>query len=1579
MNTTKSKNSKKTRVASLLLALVLTFSLFTPLFQVKADAAVPSSYDNIYAGASVTVEMWDDGHRYFKFVPTVSGQYTFYSSSNGSYDPAMYLRNSSGSSLKFDDNSGGNNNFKITYNCTAGTVYYIETWCQYTWIGAFKLNISPAPGTPPQTNTNYETTPGRNSYALFNSGATSSSGHYYSSSQNPNDKSYNNNGYDIYASAGDANTTVNLGLSFTVMQEVTERATITINAYDVDEGSGERDVIFLVDENTGARTRLDYLRGMDEQWNTTTLFVDASKFIEGHTYHLELTGEVYGWVVYVRTVSILLTTSGTPSTNPTGTYITDHSFKATIDSSGTVTPILYLKTNESVTYSLEYAAFINNDQKGSALNRSISTSSEGSAVSDVFYLESGSPAGVYQIDVMVKDSKGNVVASYSTTAGYSSLAVSYHSNGGSSNVPIDSISYRSGDTVNVRFDYVPSREGYTFLGWSTDKNATAAEFTEGGISSFVMGSADVSLYAVWQEGIVIDKTVSIWNGKVATEFGGGDGTSVSPYLINNASQLAYFFERIANGETFSGKYFKLTKNIDLNRIEWASSGTFSGIFDGGNHYIANLNLCSAESTYVGLFSVLSGATIKNLAVSDYVIIAYGSKGYTCGAIAGSVSGSVIKSCSANGYFIVSKAESSTVTIGGIVGAATGASLYDCACTLDISGSHASTFVAGGLIGRVSGNTGATTTVNRCFSTYKSTILADRFDDISGTAGIIGLVIFGKVNISNCVTVLNSNVINAVARRYPNSTGLDNTVTASKNYFVANATATSGYGTEILTGVITPELLSGALGWNMNGLWSYDSSTGLPSLGSFAKPEPHVHDIDWDYDAEPTCTLGGKRHGVCKTCAELVVEILSPLGHEYEITDSAPATCTEDGHSTMTCAVCGSSKHQIIFAKGHDFDEGGACLNCGFKIEVHNHDFTKATTAPTCTAVGYTTYSCSCGYSYRDDYVDQLGHKWDEGKVTTEATCTSNGIITYTCSECQATYDSVILASHSFTETVTLEETCTTDGTLLRHCEACGHEETAVIPAAHKYSEGIGTTPPTCTTPGTEVRICTVCNESNVFEIPKLGHNFYNGSCTVCEATIPDIVVPNESHPQYGMFFEIDDVISGYGPDLVNEYGVLLDFNKDANIKKVAVYLVQEGNMWRRCIACIGDNITYATYVPYLSYSEEIKYTGLNSPWINTFSLSPNKDGIWCYSNYTTIGVNLADAQGNLLLSLFDIGQAGAKTRVFDDLDEMVKWLTEDSECINHTNSSWSVDVYPTCTEEGIQHMDCAVCGLTFKQEKIPAHGHSASAWIVDLAPTCTEEGFRYQECIYCGITIKQEAISPKGHKPEDSWYVLYEPTENAGGKMALNCQVCNDIMQTKPIAPLLTISAASATAAPGSRVEIPITLKNNPGILGAVITVSFDPALKLVDIRSGSALGSLSFTPPNEAPGFCSFVWDGAFTADTNSGILLTLTFELPSDAASAQSYEICVLASDDNILDSSLKGISADTVNGTITVAGEEEISRDLNADGAINVADVISLHRFIKGGFEVTMSNEQADINGDGEVNEEDVAALRQLIAAG
>ena len=223
-----------------------------------------------------------------------------------------------------------------------------------------------------------------------------------------------------------------------------------------------------------------------------------------------------------------------------------------------------------------------------------------------------------------------------------------------------------------------------------------------------------------------------------------------------------------------------------------------------------------------------------------------------------------------------------------------------------------------------------------------------------------------------------------------------------------------------------------------------------------------------------------------------------------------------------------------------------------------------------------------------------------------------------------------------------------------------------------------------------------------------------------------------------MYFEIDDILSDYGPSLIDEYGVMLDYNSDAILEKVAVYLVQEGTMWRRCIAVKGTNIKYATYVPYLSYDSEIKYTGLNHDWINIFRLSDNGRGVWCYSDFATIGVNLQDAYGNLLLSLYDIGQAGAQTRIFDDLDEMKAWLY--GTCEEHTPSDWIVETPASCAD-GSQYKICTACGELITTEIIPAvSDHVASEWIVDLEPSSIHTGLRHKECTVCGTTTVTEKI-----------------------------------------------------------------------------------------------------------------------------------------------------------------------------------------------------------------------------------------------
>ena len=48
---------------------------------------------------------------------------------------------------------------------------------------------------------------------------------------------------------------------------------------------------------------------------------------------------------------------------------------------------------------------------------------------------------------------------------------------------------------------------------------------------------------------------------------------------------------------------------------------------------------------------------------------------------------------------------------------------------------------------------------------------------------------------------------------------------------------------------------------------------------------------------------------------------------------------------------------------------------------HAHKWDKVTEEPTCTEQGYTTYTCDCGESYVGDYVDAVGHAYENGVCT----------------------------------------------------------------------------------------------------------------------------------------------------------------------------------------------------------------------------------------------------------------------------------------------------------------------------------------------------------------------------------------------------------------------------------------------------------------------------------------------------------------------------------------------------------------------------------------------------------------------
>lgn len=96
-----------------------------------------------------------------------------------------------------------------------------------------------------------------------------------------------------------------------------------------------------------------------------------------------------------------------------------------------------------------------------------------------------------------------------------------------------------------------------------------------------------------------EKTSStIWDGKIAKKFSGGDGTSTKPYIIKDGSELAYFFTLINSEDSteYFNKFYELKNNINMNGRDFSFAKfdkQFSGTFNGNGYSVFNFTINEA--------------------------------------------------------------------------------------------------------------------------------------------------------------------------------------------------------------------------------------------------------------------------------------------------------------------------------------------------------------------------------------------------------------------------------------------------------------------------------------------------------------------------------------------------------------------------------------------------------------------------------------------------------------------------------------------------------------------------------------------------------------------------------------------------------------------------------------------------------------------------------------------------------------------------------------------------------------------------------------------------------------------------
>ena len=247
----------------------------------------------------------------------------------------------------------------------------------------------------------------------------------------------------------------------------------------------------------------------------------------------------------------------------------------------------------------------------------------------------------------------------------------------------------------------------------------------------------------------------------------GDGSATSPYLIASAADWNALADAVNSGESYSGKYFKLTEDISVstmvgrnNHDSAVALKPFSGTFDGDGH-VLTVNINSTSTHGAAPFCGVQNAVIKNLKVEGSVVGGIHSSGLV-GTTSSNDSGTLTIE-----NVVVNADVSGNTHLGGVVGHGFGTNIT--LKNVSYGGKVAGTNFSGGLVGWCGPN--AKLTAENCsFSgTYSGKFHPIGFAYSSGTAKVTNFyTTITATNTSNQYTYTGGLTQNTVSITAPTS-------------------------------------------------------------------------------------------------------------------------------------------------------------------------------------------------------------------------------------------------------------------------------------------------------------------------------------------------------------------------------------------------------------------------------------------------------------------------------------------------------------------------------------------------------------------------------------------------------------------------------------------------------------------------------------------------------------------------------------------------------------------------------------------------------------------------------------------
>ncbi len=586
---------------------------------------------------------------------------------------------------------------------------------------------------------------------------------------------------------------------------------------------------------------------------------------------------------------------------------------------------------------------------------------------------------------------------------------------------------------------------------------------------------------------------------------------------------------------------------------------------------------------------------------------------------------------------------------------------------------------------------------------------------------------------------------------------------------------------------------------------------------------------------PTCTeIGWDAYVTCSRCDYTTYVELSALGHSVILHTAKAPTCTEIGwNAYVNCSRCDYSTYMERPAFGHvlsswiidreathqaDGQKHKECTVCGETLEtsiipMRNHSYVSVITSPNCLERGYTTHTCSgCGNSYIDDYVDALGHSYEEWMITENPTCILDGQKQRDCKNCDD-YEicEVAAIGHSTVHHMAQAPTCTEVGwdayvSCIR-CDYSTYTENSAI--GHTYGDWIEYIASTCVGVGIDRRDCENCDHYEIREIAPIGHQTIRRSAQAPTCTeVGWHAYVTCKRCSYSTYTEIPATGHFYGDWTVIKASTCLEkgnerrdcYGCDAfetrEIESLGHAEISHSSQAPTCIDVGWNAYVTCSRCDYTTYVEIPAIGHTTSDWIIDVEATYEADGSK-HKECTVCGETLETSIIPMLTHSYDsivtpptCTERGYTTHTCSDCGDI--YIDDYVEATGHTYGEWSTTTAPTCTTIGTEQRNCKNCAH-FETCDVAALGHDEVNHDAK-APTCTEIGWSANvTCSRCDYTTYVE-ISATGHTSSD-WMIDAEATYEADGSKHKECTVCGETLETS-IIPMLTHSYVAVVTPP---------------------------------------------------------------------------------------------------------------------------------------------------------------------------------------